>query len=103
TLTNAGTLTIDGNGTRLSGNGTLSNTGTILETAGGALSIDSNTPNATTLANQAGAVFDLQADAIVFTNFGGGTFSNPGTLRRSAGGSLVSNIRPGIVITNNNL
>jgi hypothetical protein len=102
TLTNAGGLTIDG-GANLSGNGTLTNAGAIVAAAGGSLALaSSGAANATTLVNQSGSTFDLQANAAVVGGPGGGTFSNLGTLLRSAGGSAGSAIYAGIVVTNNN-
>jgi hypothetical protein len=94
TLTNAGALTIDGQAL-LIGGGTLSNTGTIAVTgSSSSLGFQSGTANATTLTNQAAGIIDLQADVPIFSSSGGGTLTNLGTLRKSAGTGTAT-INPG--------
>src|SRR5207244_1317134 len=68
----------------LSGNGTLSNIGTIVQTGGDVLLRDS-TAFATTLRNQSGGLYDIQGDWRLLGFNGGGTFDNRGILRKSAG------------------
>ncbi len=80
-VTNAGSLTIDGtNNDYLQG--TLTNAGTIaLVGSGGQLYGYSSTA---TIDNQAGATFDLQGDGYLHSYYGG-TFTNEGTLKKSSG------------------
>jgi hypothetical protein len=65
-LTNAGTLTTSGGTDYLTG--TLTNTGTIDVTDGGAISTYNSTA---TIDDQAGAVFDFQSDASLSINYDG--------------------------------
>src|SRR5581483_1060957 len=86
------------------GGGTLANAGTVAVAAGGSLGFNSGglAQFATTLANTATGVLDLQADAALFDNFNGGTVSG-GTLRRSTGGTAISKILPGVAVAGTNL
>ena len=78
TITNAGTLTIAGVGTEALG-GTLTNTGTVDVT--GSVTIDLAAYTGTTITNQAGAIFNFQADATLSLNDPG--FNQNGRLPRS--------------------
>jgi hypothetical protein len=86
-FTNTGDMTLANTGlVTLRGDGTFINAGTIEQTGPGDLNIQSGgIANLTTLVNQAGAVYDLQADSGISSNSGGGTVINQGTLQKSAG------------------
>ncbi len=80
TLTNTGTMALSnpgGTSVELVGGGTLANQGTINVTGTGGLTIDS------ALDNQAGAVFNFQADATIRSDYGD-TLSNEGTITMTA-------------------
>ena len=80
-ITNAGTMTVVGTGQKLL-YGPLTNSGTIAVTGSGTIYGESSTANIT---NQAGATFDFQAPAELDNNTLSLTFTNAGTLERSAG------------------
>ena len=86
-LTNAGDITLANSGlATLNGDGTFINAGTIEQTGPGDLNMQSSgINNLTTLINQAGAVYNIQADSGISSNSGGGTFINQGTLQKSSG------------------
>ena len=86
-FTNTGDMTLANTGlVTLRGDGTFINAGTIEQTGPGDLNIQSfGISNLTTLVNQAGAVYDIQADSGISSNSGGGTVMNQGTLQKSAG------------------
>ena len=83
-VTNAGTLTVSGTATDFLC-GTLTNTGTIAVTGAGLIYAYAHD---TSIINQAGATFDFQADASLSNAYGlytGVSFTNSGTLQKSAG------------------
>jgi hypothetical protein len=82
-VTNAGTMTVTGNGNHYL-TGTLTNTGTIAVTGTGKIASEADN---TTINNQAGATLDFQADASLANIFAntGTIFNNAGTLKKSAG------------------
>jgi hypothetical protein len=81
-FTNNGTLNADTTGGNLvlTGAGTLTNDGTFTEAGTNSLVLE----NSATLSNAAGATFDLTDDGSV-SQSGGGTFTNAGTLEKTAG------------------
>jgi hypothetical protein len=104
-LTNAatGAITLVNSGFAfLNGNGSLINAGTITQAGTGDLNLQSSVGNATTLNNQAGALYDIQTDANILSTSGGGTVLNSGTVQKS-GGTATSAIdvlfsNPGTVL-----
>ena len=95
TPVNAGTLTIPGN-SGLSLTGTLTNTGTILDTNTANITAGNAGNIVTTINNEAGATFNFQADGSL-DSFNGETntsFNNAGTLEKSAGTGISSFVPP---------
>jgi hypothetical protein len=86
-LTNSGTLTLSNTSSAvvLAGNGRLTNAGTIVQSGAGGLDIQSTVTNATTLLNQHGATYDLEADSGISSTSGGGKITNAGLLEKSVG------------------
>jgi hypothetical protein len=94
-LTNTGTITLPGTGfPNLST--TVNNAGTIVETGSYSLYLSNGTVN-----NLAGGLYDLQSDAGMYANGGGGQVNNFGTFQKS-GGTGTSDLWPGVAFTNNN-
>jgi hypothetical protein len=92
-FTNAGTLTITAGTSTKTLTGTLTNTGTVAVTGGSAIFPGSN---GVTINNQAGAVFDFQANAGLESRIPDGpaasglSFNNAGTLKKSAGSGITT-------------
>ena len=80
TITNAGTLAINGGGTVYL-QGALDNTGTI--TLSGSTTVQANSGSAS-IDNQSGATFDSQGNDYLYSYYTG-TFSNEGLFKKSAG------------------
>ena len=100
-LTNTGALNLTGTGTKVL-TGTLNQTGPTTWTAG-ALELDT----AAAFNNQAGSVFDDQADLEVTHNDDGyhgnpGVFTNAGTFRKSAG-TGVTTFNGGVALNNSGI
>ena len=81
-LINQGTMTISGTGDDIAGGGLLDNAGTIIQT-GGQLSLDPGT----TILNEAGGLYNLQADATLSENTSNGGGVNPVLANRARSGS----------------
>ena len=113
TLTGTGTLTV--NGTMNWSGGTMSGSGSTDVSTGGTLNISGTSATKTldtrtinnagtvavtttpqinfynaTINNQAGATFDLQSDTTLTNIYGTNTFTNAGTLRKSAGTGMTA-------------
>ncbi len=87
TVTNAGTLTISGDSDQPL-TGTLANAATIIDTSTGAVYAAAG---GTTINNEAGAIFDIQAAATLSSNGLSNTaFNNAGTLERSTGSGTAT-------------
>jgi hypothetical protein len=90
TLTNQGTITLAGSQGEDFGPGLLDNTGTIVQTRG-QFSLEPNT----TILNETGALYNLEADATLGVSGSGQTGANPvlandGTFQKSAGGGSTT-------------
>jgi hypothetical protein len=93
-LTNSSAnFTVANGSVLLSGGGTLSNTGTITQSDVSEVQIGGHS----TLANQAGALYEIQDDSDIVTGFQSGFLTNAGTLRKS-GGTGTSQV--GVPFTN---
>src|SRR5262249_40373076 len=104
TLTNGGALTLanPNEAVTLAGGGELKNTGTIAQAGAAPLQLSSPAPYATRLTNL--GVYDFKADTYVWTPFSTGTFTNTGTVRKSAGtGPAGSSIYPGVAFNSSGL
>jgi len=86
-LTNRGTMTLSGTVEHeFFNDGTLDNYGTIVQTGTGNLGLHSDNQFPTTLKNEAGAVYDIQADSGVDNPVGGQTaIINDGAIEKTAG------------------
>jgi RHS repeat-associated protein len=85
TLTNDGAITIantsaTGN-VQIAGGGTLANAGIIDETGAGGLALR----DGSAIDNQGTGIYDFQADSSIVPGFNGGSFTNAGTLEKTAG------------------